>query len=118
MSQERFEWLEIPDGMEASGLTCDKTAKLTSGSQPCTAAKTCTADECKAHCTDEATCAYAGWNTQGGCILYTNCKVTRTVASVTTTYHKVPLNQGVVDDGSCYCTWWSCVNDDGLGYCE
>mmetsp|Transcript_45687 Transcript_45687/g.67431 ORF Transcript_45687/g.67431 Transcript_45687/m.67431 type:complete len:285 (+) Transcript_45687:74-928(+) len=106
---------EVPDGMTASTLTCDKSVKV---SQPCTAANTCTADECKAYCTDYDGCNYAGSNTQGGCILYSSCKITRTVAATTTTYHRVPQGEGVVDDGkTCACTWWTCVNDDGLGYC-
>lgn len=109
---------EVPDGMESSGLTCDKSAKLTDGAQPCTASNSCTASECKDYCTAADDCSYAGSNTQGGCILYTNCKTTRTVSTVTTTYHKVDDGSGVVDDGnSCFCTWWTCANDDDLGYC-
>lgn len=108
---------QIVDGMEASGLTCDKTEKLATDGQPCTAKNTCDATTCKQYCTDADGCAFAAWNTQGGCILYNSCKITRTVASVTTTYWQVPAGQGIEDDGSCACTWWQCVNDNGLGYC-
>lgn len=108
---------EQMDGYVASTLTCDKSEKLSTNPQPCTAANTCTATECKQHCTDASDCNYAAWNTQGGCILYSSCKVQRTVASTTTTYHRVANNQGTVDTGECQCTWWTCVNDNGAGVC-
>jgi hypothetical protein len=100
---------EIFNQMEATGATCDKGTKI---AQPCTAAKTCTSSECVQQCTLTTGCNYAGWNTQGGCILYSSCKSTLTAAAITTTFERQADAAA-----ECTCTWWTCVNDGGKGYC-